>query len=63
MNSLLNQISHFASWKPFAPTTELTHADGVANSLMERAGADAGRDPHLAQELRSAAYAYLSVVR
>ncbi|MEO6018020.1 MAG: hypothetical protein ABIP46_12255 [Polaromonas sp.] len=63
MNSLLNQISQFASWKPFAATTGLGQADGVANSLMERAGADAGRDPHQAQELRSAACAYLSVVR
>ena len=66
MNSLLNQISQisqFASWKPFASTTELNQTDGVANSLMERADADAGRDPHQAQELRSAACAYLSVVR
>lgn len=37
--------------------------NNVAHSLMERAEAGAGRDPHQAQELRSAASAYLSVVR
>jgi len=37
--------------------------DGVAHQLLERAEAGAGRDPHAAQELRSAASAYLSVVR
>ena len=63
MNSLLKQISQFASWKPFPSTTALRQGDDLANSLMERAGADAGRDPHQAQELRSAACAYLSVVR
>lgn len=66
MNSLFNrisQISQFASWKPLVSTTGLHQDDNVANSLMERAGADAGRDPHQAQELRSAACTYLSVVR
>ena len=38
-------------------------AHGVAHQLLERAEARAGRDPHAAQELRSAASAYLSVVR
>jgi hypothetical protein len=38
-------------------------ANGVARQLLERAQAGAGRDPHAAQELRSAASAYLSVVR
>jgi hypothetical protein len=38
-------------------------ANGVAHQLLERAEARAGRDPHAAQELRSAASAYLSVVR
>jgi hypothetical protein len=37
--------------------------NGVAHQLLERAEARAGRDPHDAQELRSAASAYLSVVR
>ena len=38
-------------------------AGDVAHQLMERAEARAGRDPQQAQELRSAARAYLSVVR
>ena len=38
-------------------------ADGVAQQLLERAEACAGRDPYRAQELRDAARAYLSVVR
>jgi hypothetical protein len=37
--------------------------NGVAHQLLERAEARAGRDPRAAQELRSAASAYLSVVR
>lgn len=37
--------------------------NGVAHNLMERAEARAGRNPQQAQELRSAACAYLSVVR
>ena len=36
---------------------------GVAHQLMECAQASAGRDPHQAEELRSAASAYLSVIR
>jgi|JI8StandDraft_1071087.scaffolds.fasta_scaffold57717_2 hypothetical protein len=35
----------------------------VASSLMERADACAGRDPTRAADLRSAAMAYLGVVR
>jgi hypothetical protein len=38
-------------------------AQGVARQLMERAEARAGRNPRQAMQLRSAAYAYLSVVR
>ena len=37
--------------------------DGVAQQLLERADASAGRDPCSAQELRDAAHAYLRVVR
>jgi hypothetical protein len=41
-----------------------TQEDGdFAHHLMERAEARAGLDPRQAQELRSAARAYLSVVR
>lgn len=36
---------------------------GVAQQLMERAEAHAGRQPRQALELRRAAYAYLSVIR
>ena len=35
----------------------------VAHELRDSADACAGNDPHLAQELREAAYAYPSVVR
>ena len=35
----------------------------MANSLMERAEARAGTDPHEAAELRDAAQQFLSVVR
>ena len=38
-------------------------ADDVAQNLMERAEAVAGSNPHQAAELRSAASAYLSVIR
>ena len=38
-------------------------ASTVAHQLMECADASAGRDPRRAQELRSAARAYLSVIR
>lgn len=37
--------------------------DGLALHLMERAEASAGLNPRQARELRSAASAYLSVVR
>lgn len=35
----------------------------LARQLMDNADACAGNSPHHAQELREAAYAYLSVVR
>ena len=38
-------------------------ASEVANQLMERADAGAGRDPRQAQGLRNAARAFLSAVR
>ena len=41
----------------------LAPASEVANQLMERADAGAGRDPRQAQELRNADRAFLSVVR
>ncbi len=60
MNSLLAQIVRLM---PFAPVAGTGDADGVAQNLLERAEARAGRNPQQARELRRAAYAYLSVVR
>lgn len=57
MYSLISQIARF-----LPAATRVAPVNGVAHSLMERA-ARAGRNPQQAQELRSAAYAYLSVVR
>jgi len=36
---------------------------GIARQLMERGQARAGSNPHQAREMRSAALAYLSVIR
>jgi hypothetical protein len=58
MNSLFSTLARLLAASP-----ALAPAHGVARNLMERAEADAGRDPHQAQELRSAASAYLSVIR
>lgn len=57
MNRILSQIVRLVQPANAAP------ADGVAQNLMERAEAMAGSNPHQAAELRSAASAYLSVVR
>lgn len=61
MNSLFAQFSNLA--RLLTPGQDLSPVDGVAHSLMERAEAGAGRDPYQSQELRSAAQAFLSVVR
>lgn len=54
----------FAQIARFLPTATVDNpADGVARQLMESAEAGAGRNPHEAQELRSAAQAFLSVIR
>lgn len=54
----------FAQIARFLPTTSAqVVGEGVAQQLMESAEARAGLSPHQAQELRSAAFAYLSVVR
>ena len=60
MTELLKQITNYISGDN-AP--EATPAPGVAQDLMERAEADAGRNPVEAAELRDAARAFLSVVR
>lgn len=59
MTNLLKQIARRIIEN--APQTVPT--PGVAQSLMERAEANVGRDPLAAAELRDAARAFLSVVR
>jgi len=58
MYSLISQITRF-----LPAASRVAPVNGVAHNLMERAEARAGRNPQQAQELRTAAYAYLSVVR
>jgi hypothetical protein len=60
MTELLKQLTDFITSEP-AP--QATPAPGVAQSLMERAELEAGRNPVEAAELRDAARAFLSVVR
>ena len=60
MTELLKQITDFINAND---TPQATPAPGVAQDLMERAEADAGRNPIEAAELRDAARAFLSVVR
>lgn len=60
MNSLLTHISRLI---PSVQEANVAATEGVAQNLMERAEANAGRDPHEAEELRVAASAFLSVVR
>ena len=58
MTELLKQIADFINHEDTSQA-----APGVAQNLMERAEADAGRNPVEAEELRNAARAFLSVVR
>jgi hypothetical protein len=60
MTDLLKQ---FANYITSESAPQATPMPGVAQNLMERAEADAGRNPVQAAELRDAARAYLSVVR
>jgi hypothetical protein len=62
MSTVFVQLNRF---NPFnqAVTATGQNAAGVPRDLMERAGANAGRDPRQSQELREAAQAYLRVVR
>lgn len=58
MYSFFVQIARLLS------TSLAVHEDkSLASQLMDNADACAGNSPHHAQELREAAYAYLSVVR
>ena len=58
MTELLKQIADFIN-----PDNRSEVAPGVAQNLMERAEHEAGRNPMEAEELRTAARAFLSVVR
>ena len=58
MSTVFAVISRLLSSRP-AVQQEV----GLAHQLMNSADACAGNSPHHAQELREAAYAYLSVVR
>ena len=60
MTELFKQFADFI--KPEL-TPAVTNAPGVAQDLMERAVADAGRNPAEAENLRCAARAFLSVIR
>ena len=60
MTELFKQFADFI--KPES-TPAVTPAPGVAQDLMERAEADAGRNPAEAENLRGAARAFLSVIR
>jgi len=60
MTELLKQ---FAAYITSETAPQATPAPGVAQDLMERAEADAGRNPVEAEDLRSAARAFLSVIR
>ncbi len=60
MTDLLKQFADFIHPTSVPQAPEIA---GVAQSLMERAEADAGRNPAEAAELRDAARAFLSVVR
>ena len=61
MTSLISRLARLLPSSSVA--LQAAEVEGVAHNLMEQAEAGAGRNPHQAQELRSAAQAYLSVVR
>ena len=56
-------LSKIASLMSLGVPLPASASVNVAHQLMECAQASAGRDPHQAEELRSAASAYLSVIR
>lgn len=58
MYTVFAQIVRLFSIRP-----TVQNDDSLAQQLMNSADACAGNSPHHAQELREAAYAYLSVVR
>ena len=60
MTELFKQIANYITSES-APQAK--PSPSVAQDLMERAEADANRNPAEAENLRSAARAYLSVIR
>ena len=60
---MINLNKTFTDFLSRAAETGAQPATGVAQSLLEQAGKDAGRNPIEAAELRDAARAFLSVVR
>ena len=62
--SIMTELfKRFADFITAESTPAVTPALGVAQDLMERAVADANRNPSEAQNLRGAARAFLSVIR
>ena len=62
-SSMTELFKRFADFIKSETTPAVTPALGVAQALMERAVADANRNPSEAQNLRGAARAFLSVIR
>lgn len=58
MYTLFAQIARLLSTNP-----AVQEDTSLAHQLMDNADACAGNSPHHAQELREAAYAFLSVIR
>lgn len=58
MYTVFAQIARLLSMRP-----AVQEETGLAHQLLDSADACAGNSPHHAQELREAAYAYLSVIR
>jgi hypothetical protein len=56
-------FKQFADYITAESAPKAAPAPGVAQNLMERAEADASRNPAEAENLRSAARAFLSVIR
>ena len=62
-DTMTELLKHLADYITSESALKATPAPSVAQDLMERAEADAGRNPAEAENLRSAARAFLSVIR
>ena len=62
-STMTKLFKRFADFIKSESTPAAAPALGVAQDLMERAVADANRNPSEAQDLRGAARAFLSVIR